>query len=167
MPEFILNTPPSPQELRTARLNGFTPKRAKVHPYYALSEFARGYVEAMFFTNGDTCNENENSLNDLGVSRLTVAAVKSIAADCAKFESDNRASLDAALALEPGGNDLEWYNEPLDDVRLGRRFWYARQGHGVGFTDDGTANCLGDLQDAAQAFGESYVETYRGWINVR
>lgn len=43
MPEFCLN-----ESARTA------------HPFYALSDFAKGYVEAMFFTNGDTGDERDN-----------------------------------------------------------------------------------------------------------
>ena len=34
-------------------------------------------------------------------------------------------------------------------------------------TDYGYADCLSDLQEAAQAFGECYVEAWRGWIHVR
>ena len=39
--------------------------------------------------------------------------------------------------------------------------------HGVTFEDDGDAQCLADLQEAARATGESYVEAWGGWIRVR
>jgi len=150
MPQFYLNEP----------------SRA-AHPFYALSDFARGYVEAMFFTNGDTGDEREDLLNELGVERLTRAAVADIEADCAKFWTANESDLSAAKDLEPGSEDFRYAREVLDDRRLGHLFWYARQGHGVGFEDDGSADCLDRLQNAARAFGEAYCETWRGWIHHR
>lgn len=167
MPEFQLNVPPSARELAQARR--YNPSlRKRVHSFYNLDDFARGYVEAMFFTNGDIGDEDRpDLLNELGVDRLTRAAVADIAADCAKFQSANRADLDAAKALEPGADDFRYARDDLDDRRLGHLFWYARQGHGVAFTDDGDAEFLARLQDAARRFGEAYCEVYRGWIGHR
>jgi len=150
MPEFILNTPPT-----------------RSHPFHDLSDFAKGYVEAMFFTNGDTGDERENLLNEWGVARLTHASVAAIARDCKSFYHANKPELEAAQALEPGGEGLEHGRDSLDERRLGQLFWYARQGHGVAFTDDGYAPCLEALQDAARAFGQTYIEAYRGWIYYR
>lgn len=153
MSEFVLNKPRN---------------RKPPHAFYSLSMFAKGYVEAMFFTNGDTGDEVEDkSLNDLGVERLTRSSVEAIARDCEKFWSDNESDLQAALSLEPGSSEFRYGREELDDARLGNLFWYARQGHGVSFTDDGDASCLERLQEAAQRFGECYVEVSRGWIYCR
>lgn len=107
MPEFILNKP-----------------RRATHAYYGLNNFAKGYVEAMFFTNGDTGDDREHLLNQFGVERLTRASVKAIADDCQKFWSANKRLL--TLANIDAG--MEW-------EQLGRDFWFTRQGHGVGFND--------------------------------
>lgn len=159
MPEFILNTPP---------------RRTPPHAYYGLSEFAQGYVEAMFFTNGDCGSEDEDLLNDMGVERLTKASVKAIKHDCDKFLGTimpdgcfARQWIDR-LADQPGR-----YGDGVpDDRRAGHMFWYARQGHGVAWTDDFSSNeplhdIADGLQDASRAFGECHnVGAYRGWIHV-
>ena len=139
----------------------------KMHGYFDLSDFAKGYVEAMFFTNGDTGDEREDYLNELGVERLTRAALADISADCESFWTANESDLHAALELVPGTEGLQYARDPLDDRRLGHLFWFARQGHGVAFTDDGYADCLERLQEAAQRFGEACCETWRGWIHHR
>ncbi len=154
------------------------------HPYYALNDFAKGYVEAMFFTNGDTGDEREDLLNELGVERLTREAVKVIAIDCADFETRARELL--ALA----------YTRDYDDVQAGRDFWFTRQGHGCGFWDrdtlkvdvfetasgdlcaredfdgsEATGSLVGVLGElltrVAKASGEADVEVWRGWIHYR
>lgn len=150
MPQFHLN-----DDNATPRFN-------------SLSEFAKGFVEAMFFTNeGQSGDDGDDKLNRLGVGRLTTESIAKIAADCAAFQLANAAALDAAKALEPGSSEFRYAREPLDDRRLGQLFLYARQGHGVGFDDDGDAACLTRLQEAAQDFGECHVSTYRGWIYVQ
>ena len=166
MPQFILNTPPSRRDVELGfKIMG---KRRAVHPFYDLDEFAQGYVEAMFFTNGDIGDETRpDRLNRMGVSRLTRDTVEIIKGDCDRFQVENEPLLGAALCLEPGAEGLEHAREALNDRRLGQLFWFARQGHGVAFTDGGYADCLRDLQKAARAFGECYVEAWRGWIHVR
>ena len=169
MPQFILNTPPTRADYGRAVAYGYAKPQnpRRVHPYNDLSDFAKGYVEAMFFTNGDTGDTREDLLNDWGVERLTRASVANIARDCDKFEAENETHLGQALCLEPGGEGLEHSRHELTDSRLGNLFWFARQGHGVAFTDDGYAPCLQALQEAAQKVGETYVEAYRGWIYYR
>lgn len=163
MAEFVLNTS------NIGSTNGV----AKVHPYYDLDDFARGYVEAMFFTNGDCGSDDEKLLNRLGVGRLTRAACADIKADCDKFLS---------TVMPDGRFARQWIDELVtfpatfgdgvqDDRRAGRMFWYARQRHGVGWSDDYggvKAMAVADgLQDACRAFGEADVEVWRGWIAHR
>lgn len=161
MPEFVLNTPP---------------RKTPPHAFYALDDFARGYVEAMFFTNGDTGDDRENLLNELGVERLTRASVAAIKSDCRRFTGQIMPDgcfiqqwINRLTEGEPGR-----YGEGVsDERRAGHLFWYARQGHGVAWTDDYAPSGQPEqataegLQEAARAFGESYVETARGWIHVR
>jgi hypothetical protein len=151
MPEFYLNDDkPSPS-------------------YEALNDFAKGYIEAMFFTNEgvDAETYGEDYLNELGVRRLVKSAVADIAKDCAAFWTANETELRAAMDLEPGTETFKYAKEHLDERRLGHLFFYARQGHGVSFLDDGNDAALECLQVAARAFGAAYPETYRGWIYHR
>lgn len=171
MPEFILNKP-------------------RKSPYDSLNEFAQGYVEAMFFTNGDCGDDREDLLNELGVTRLTKASIAKIKNDCNAFLSH----------IMPDGCFVRQWLDRVDgysDEQAGRDFWFTRQGHGVGFWDrkelesdaqelwrelgcprvgekgwneyaSARENSPGNaLTAACKAFGESYVEVWRGWIHVR
>ena len=146
MPEFQLNA-----------------DRYGSHPFYKLSTFAKGYVEAMFFTNGDTGYERENLLNDLGVEKLTRAAVKDIAADCDKFLSTIMPDGCFAQQWIDRASELHNYSEE----RAGHDFWFSRQGHGVGFWDRGLGELGDGLDTVAKSFGEAYPEVYRNWIYHR
>lgn len=178
MPEFMLN--------RSAYVNGEPDMRGNVHPFYDLNKFAKGYVEAMFFTNGDTGDEREDLLNEWGVEKLTKESVAKIAEKCARFEREN-----AALLAEA------YQRDDYDEAQAGRDLWLTSQGHGVGYWDRKQLEALApewqqrprigerspaqetelarlreeslgqQLTRAAEAFGESYVEAYRGWIYYR
>ena len=138
MPQFILNGPSD------------------------SDDFVAGYIEAMFFTNGDTGDERENLLNDLGTERLTRAARASIKADCRAFLSH---------VMPDGCFARQWLDraEGYDDKQAGRDLWFTRQGHGVGFwVRDELAEELGaGLGAAAKAQGEACCEAYRSWIYHR
>lgn len=186
MPQFILNEP-------ATRHPANLPAGAKTHPFYSLDSFARGYVEAMFFTNCDTGNEErEDHANELGVERLTRKSVAAIKRDCSAFLSH---------IMPDGCTARQWLDRvgdsDYDDTQAGRDFWLTRQGHGAGFWDREAIDvdlfepinpapglggwelrrddreqgaCRGNirdgLSDAAKAAGESYVEIYKGWIHV-
>src|SRR6478672_11473225 len=144
MPEFILNRP------------------TRETAFDKLDTFARGYVEAMFFTNCDCGSDDEHKANKLGVARLTRDSVGNIARDCKRFWQANEQALTATMELEPGSASFRYAKESLDETRLGQLFWYARQGHGVGFDDNGDSHWLKRLQESALQFGESYCDIYRG-----
>jgi hypothetical protein len=129
MPEFILNTPPGPREIRAAAIaNGDRASKARQpHPFHDLDCLAQGYVEAMFFTNGDIGDERENLLNEWGVACLTPDSVAAIARDCAAFEKTVAA--DGRTVREI----LDSVADRYDDSQAGADFWFTRQGHGVGF----------------------------------
>lgn len=154
MPQFNLNKP-----TRAA------------HPFYALSDFAKSYVEAMFFTNGDCGDERENLLNDRGVEGLTTKSVEVIGATCHKFMTDNAKLINDCLDIDE--SDLLYSRgNPISEERLANCLWFSRQGHGVSATDWAGPGSAGyDLLEAfdnvARDMGESNVEVYRGWIHVR
>jgi hypothetical protein len=184
MPEFILNTPPTRADARRAVAYGYAKPQSirKVHPWNDLDEFAQGYIEAMFFTNGDTGDDDENRLNDLGVKRLTHKSVALIKADCDAFQKENAALLAFAYS-----------NDDYTAEQAGRDFWFTRQHHGVGYWDrkelkrdaarrpDGAVTDLAENPDlpflgaldellsaGAHAAGEVVeVCAVRGWIYYR
>jgi hypothetical protein len=94
-----------------------------------IGYFAKGYFEAMFFTE---CHADNPELENATISDLSAEAWEQSLKDCAKFEQDNAALLDRA------------YQEfDYDSEQAGRDFWFTRNGHGVGFWD----RDLGDLGD--------------------
>ena len=126
--------------------------------FEALPEFAQGYVEALFFTNGDTGDaDDEDKLNRLGTARLTAKALHSIRATCAAFERTHADLLTAAYE-HPGYG-------PRD---AGCDLWFTRQGHGAGYWDRGFPRPLSDaLTEAAKTLGGCEMEVWRGWIYER
>ncbi len=140
MPQFILNDHPAPRA------------------YDELSTFAKSYVEAMFFTNCDTGEDDEDKANRLGVSRLTTRSLQRIAADCAQFQTI--AAPIIARVLEHGQRDEEGIAHDL---------WFTRQGHGVGFWEGesrGYPDDTGDtLSTLAKGMGEVYPCFAYGWIH--
>lgn len=162
MPEFILD-------------HG-TPEAARA--FNKLDSFTQGYVQALFFTDSEpgTVREAEDDFSrvwnpetdsclpgDVSFADLAPATLARIIADCERFQTVNAALLDAAKELEPKSPGFRYGHDYLDDERLGQLFWYARNGHGVSFTDDGDADCLKALQNACgwqTSFGQ--VDSYLG-----
>jgi len=129
----------------------------------SLSPFARGYVEALFFT--ESCSDFDSSEwdtpeaqediaegrvggcfpNDATVNDLSPAALASIVEDCAEFESKAAENLRQAYARD------------YEPEQAGRDFWFTRNGHGVGFwdRDELDADGLGErLSKIAKRLGE-------------
>ncbi len=126
--------------------------------YDCLSPFAKAYVEAMFFTNCDSGDEDEDKANRLGTERLTRGALMAIAIDCDKFHDENRATIVECVAA----------GKTLDSIA--HDFWFTRQGHGVGFWEGESRGYPGNTGDkldaAAKKMGEVYPYFSRGWIYI-
>jgi hypothetical protein len=124
--------------------------------FRALDSFTQGYVEAMFFTDTGTGDDEENGLQDATVEELAPCSVAAIVADCAAWQAANEALLSIA------------YQDDYDEEQAGRDYWYTRNGHGVGFWDrkqlesygPGSSETLGDRLSDACRYSEKYV--YRG-----
>ena len=145
-----------------------------------IGYFAKGYFEAMFFTdcehgtfradpNEDAADiggrlwnpETQSNLpGDVTFAELAPETLAKIQRDCEAFQTANAALLETAAALEPGSETFRYARNTLDDTRLGQLFWYARNGHGVSFEDDGNAPCLYALQEAAHHVGQA--DSYLG-----
>lgn len=114
-----------------------------------LDEFTQGYIEAMFFTNTGTGDDEENGLEHATFAELAPAPFARIVADCQLFQTANAADLELACSGD------------YDMAHAGRDYWYSSQGHGCGFWD-------GDIKDEAlgerltKAAGRREFYMYRG-----
>lgn len=127
--------------------------------YDSLDAFTQGFVEAAFFTDTGSDNEEEGLGEGSCVSEIALESRAWIVQHCAAWQSlpDVAALLDQAYSL-PG----------YDATMAGRDFWFTSNGHGVGFWDrrELQAGGLGDKLSALcgwrakNRFGE--VGMYRG-----
>lgn len=111
------------------------------------SEFVRGYVEAMFFTDA---NPDNAELRDATVNDMSNDLWASVIEDCEEFQNKNKKLLDVA------------YRSNYSMEQAGVDFWLTRNRHGAGYWDReelgavvGTA-----LSEATHEFGE--VTLFRG-----
>lgn len=126
MPEFVLNTAVSSSA------------------YDALDDFAKGFIEAAFFT--EICHGNEFTMSkwwnkktqhavsegqadgclpsDCGVAQLHPDAIATIAKFCSAFQ------VKAAKLLQQA-----YERDDYDESQAGRDLWFTYNGHGVGYWD--------------------------------
>jgi hypothetical protein len=121
----------------------------------SLDEFAQGYVEAMFFTN--TGSRDDEDLEDGTVADLAPETVEKIIRDCERFQKENAELLEQAYGKVVDG--LAYTPE-----RAGHDFWFTRNGHGVGFWCRQGLDDLGDQLSAVCGWRTSFreVDLYRG-----
>jgi hypothetical protein len=112
-----------------------------------LSDFARGYFTAAFWTVDDDAGGGEYAHTgraDDHFERLHPDNRREQMRQCEQFQKDN------AQALE----------DAAEDYQAGIDFWLTRNGHGSGFWDgdwdhlDGTGEAAKRLTDSAHSFGE-------------
>jgi hypothetical protein len=144
MPEFILDHG-SPEGVRE---------------FNKLDAFTQGYIEAMFFTNTGTADDEDEGLHNATFAELAPETLKDIERDCQQFQASN--TYRAAVAARDGiAGDMGLVT--FDDEQAGNDFWFTRNGHGVGFWDRAD-EVYGTHQDAldkaAKAWGS--VDIYRG-----
>lgn len=113
--------------------------------YEDLSNFTRGYVDAIFFTEATPDNEN---LENKTYEDLAPETITKIIADCAGFDMSNTKLLNSAYSNSLGNYDAH---------QAGVDFWLTRNGHGAGFWDRGLGK-LGDELSAACGFKTNYGE---------
>jgi len=134
MPEFVLDT------------SGGVPVARKLGEpegpctWAELDAFTQGYIEALFFTSGDPCgsfNDGEAGENDdltavRGFSDLAPETLAAIIEDCREFQKQTAPERDNGSAL---WRYLEHGRAEESRAKMGRDFWYTRNGHGAGFWD--------------------------------
>lgn len=107
-----------------------------------LDAFTQGYIEAMFFTNGEEIPEEK------AFGNLAPETLRGIIEDCTDFQV--RAGPFIALAIK--------VNE-YDQAQAGRDYWFTRNGHGCGFWDRG----LGAVGDTLTTYsGRAEINPYIG-----
>ncbi|CCD94663.1 hypothetical protein BRAO375_3660057 [Bradyrhizobium sp. ORS 375] len=154
MPEFILNV----DDYRA---------------FEKLDQFTRGYIEAMFFTetspaydsdewHSEKCRKAQEDgcadgtiPGDTGFDDLSADALADIISDCAAFQRDNEALLEAAY--ESGHYDAD---------RAGNDYWYTRNGHGCGFWDRGLGDIGDKLSDACRYSSVDLFYTEAGKVCI-
>ena len=117
MPKFTLNKPA---------------RKTPPHAYYGLDEFAQGYVEAMFFTNGGTDMRNYKVKGDWLVNgyidnlnrprTLEIVVVEGRAYDAGLYggpDDDGRLALTAAGELKAWGSAVAFLPDGGEIERLG------------------------------------------------
>lgn len=105
-----------------------------------LDEFTRGYLECALWTSdpeprsgGQWCESERWK-----IAAIDPDSVRQAVEDCAAFQADNRADLDATGATP---------------ARNGHDFWLTRNGHGAGYWDRGYGAAGDRLTDAAHVWG--------------
>lgn len=120
-----------------------------------LPPFVRGYIEAMFFTEGGTplgeSGDPEDELEGCTFEDLAPEALEAIIRDCDEFQTE------ASLLL------LSAYARDYSAEQAGRDLWFTRNGHGAGFWDREVLahNELGDLL-SVKANDMGVVDPYKG-----
>jgi hypothetical protein len=129
MPEFILDT-------------------GGCERFAALDDFTQGYIEAMFFT--DTGTGDDEELEHATVAEFAPGELARIAEDCVAWQKSHEELLDDAFyaGLENGS--------AYEPIQAGRDYWFSRNGHGVGFWDRGLGD-VGDKLHAACKYSERYL----------
>lgn len=119
MPQFILDTGSPEAALAFERMD----------------DFAKGYIEAMFFT--DTGYAEDEELEHATVADLAPETLARIEADCKAFQQATKRLL-----------SLAYHRADYSAIQAGRDFWFSRNEYGVGFFDRGLGRVGERLQDA-------------------
>lgn len=120
-----------------------------------LDSFTRAYIITALWSTMD--DEGEPMDQNFDESDLAPETLERFIADCAKFQADNAALIEAAIETGnvKAGPDFNEYDRAAHD------FWLTRCGHGAGFWDgDWPEPYATQLTAAAEAFGN--VDLYVG-----
>lgn len=116
--------------------------------------------DAQHSESDEACTEDREARDVGTIYTLTEETYRASLADWRRFAGENAADIAAAGELEPGEDGLRSGRRHMTPERIGSTLWLARTGSGVGFTDDGDAECLQRLDAAARALGN--VDAYLG-----
>jgi hypothetical protein len=123
-----------------------------------VDAFTLGYMQAMFFAE---CNSDDPELEDMAMVDLATEARRDIVRDCAKFQTEMAATLEALGAARLETSEA-WGERGRDSD--GMDFYFTRNGHGVGFWDRGYPKPLADALTGACGYGTQFAAAslYKG-----
>ncbi len=114
----------------------------------------RGYLECALWTGTDESDETGGDPLEANysISDFDLSSVQDAARDCARFEQENTAALEAFYVV--------WSKLPDGDSKeafAGHNFWLTRNGHGAGFWDRQAGDAGKRLTDACKRWPERHV----------
>jgi hypothetical protein len=121
---------------------------------HQLTEFERGYFEAMEFTEEEQLFEYDElgTIRRIGCEGFSDEAIAKVREECKDFQETNAKLLETYYSLDC---------VPPGAYSAGTDFWFTRNRHGTGFWDrcydPAHKVTLDALSKAAKAFGEQYV----------
>lgn len=96
------------------------------------------------------CTEGREESDTGTIYTLADDVYQRCKAYCEAFYLNNRVDIEEALDLVPGEDGLRYGRNYITLERIGSTLYLLAVGHGVSFTDDGDAACLGRLNEATR-----------------
>lgn len=130
--------------------------KSKYQLIASLDDFTRAYIDCMLWSSTDMADDSGGAplYDNYGVEDITLAALRSIVADCKAFQEDNAELLAKAASL----------NLRYTISYAGDDFWLTRNRHGAGFWDRGLGEAGDKLTKAAKVYGSQDPMVSRGKI---
>lgn len=117
-----------------------------------LADYLATALQDLQYSESDEACTDEREARDSGtIYDCPVETFDAARRDCEAFMAANAAHIESALELVPGEDGLRYGRVYVTYERIGSRFYLQRVGHGVGFTDDGDANCLKAMGEYARS----------------
>lgn len=126
-----------------------------------LDDFTLGFLgTALWSSTDESRDDGGDPLDDnYGVDDFEKEALEKLAADCARFQEENAADLEAGYESIP--------HDDTPESRAGHDFWLTRNGHGAGFWDgDWPEPQATRLTDASKRFGEVNLYVQDGEVGA-
>lgn len=125
-----------------------------------MNAFTRAYLVCALWSSTDNSTPQGGEPLDAnyGLEDIAPQSLAQAVADCARFQAENAADLEAVRPV------LSALADDTAEARAGHDLWLNRNGHGSGFWDEVSAGhpleaAFDRLSDAAQAMGtcDAYV----------
>jgi hypothetical protein len=117
-----------------------------------LADYLATMLQDLDYREADEACEEGREARDSGtIYTLCEKTYQKHKAYCEGFYRENLADIEAATELVPGEDGLQYTKDRyMTPERIGSTLYMVQVGHGVGFCDDGDADCLQRLDAAAK-----------------
>lgn len=117
-----------------------------------LESFLATALQDLQYSEADEACTEERDARDSGtIYDCPDATFATARAMVARFESECAQAIAAAGELEPGVEGFNYARHYMTPDRIGSRLYLSCVGSGVGFLDDGNADCLETMEAWARA----------------